>query len=110
MSTIDSILPKWDITQLNGYIPFTTFWQDLSIAERFGSRAIRETYRMVKKEWSGDYKYWTELVLVLNHKIWDWYEKDDNIARTYNDLWKDADALTEDWEGEKLAYYLRTTD
>lgn len=105
-----SNFPKWGITRVCGYVPITTFWQDFSIAERFGTNAIKDTYRKVKQEWADDYKYWTELVLVLNHKIWDWYEKDEGIARTYDALWRDADALTDDWEGEELAYYLRTTD
>lgn len=26
--------------------------------------------------------------MALNHKIWAWYEKNEDIARVYNDLWE----------------------
>ena len=46
----------------------TTFWQDFSIAEKFGKEAIIDTYKRAKKEWGKDKIYGTELSMVLNHK------------------------------------------
>ena len=54
----------------NGYELQTTFWNDFSIADRFGLSAIQDTFNRAFKEWKENYKYLTELVLVLNHKIW----------------------------------------
>ncbi len=54
---------------------FTTFWQDFTIADKFGKDAVLDTYRRAFEEWKGDYRYLTELVMVLNHKIWEHYEK-----------------------------------
>lgn len=54
----------------NGYTVQTTFWEDFTIADRFGLSAIRDTYNRAFKEWNENYKFLTELVLVLNHKIW----------------------------------------
>ena len=63
-------IPKWNIAEITGYDPMTTFWQDFSMADKFGNEAIADTYRKVKAEWKDNYKHWTELCLVLNHKIW----------------------------------------
>ncbi len=52
----------------------TTFWEDFSIAERFGAEAIRDTYKRARAEWKNDRVYGTELSMVLNHKCWYWYE------------------------------------
>ena len=52
----------------NGYTVQTTFWEDFTIADLFGLSAIRDTYNRAFKEWNEDYKFLTELVLVLNHK------------------------------------------
>ena len=60
----------------NGYEVKTTFWEDFSIAERFGLSAIQDTFNRAFKEWKEDYEFLTELVLVLNHKIWQYHEKD----------------------------------
>ena len=37
----------------------TTFWQDFSIAEKFGKEAIIDTYKRAKKEWGKDKIYGT---------------------------------------------------
>lgn len=89
----------------------TTFWTDFSFADRFGIEAIMDTYRRAFKEWKDNTEYLTELVMVLNHKIWQWYTRNEAIARVYNDLWEKThiyavNALT----GEDLDYYFRTTD
>lgn len=97
----------------------TTFWQDFTIAEKFGGiPAIKDTYKRAFGEWKHDYKYLTELVMVLNHKIWQWYTGDttDNgksteIARVYNDLWqKTAQYAEKNLKGDELSYYYRITD
>lgn len=89
----------------------TTFWQDFSIADAFGIEAIKDTYKRAFGEWKSNYKYLTELVIVLNHKIWQWYERDENIAKLYNDLWIEADNYALDnLKGDELNYFFRTTD
>jgi hypothetical protein len=71
---------------MTGYQPKTTFWMDFSIADRFGIEAIIDTYERAFKEWHTNHIYLTELVMVLNHKIWQWYEKNDAIARVYDNF------------------------
>lgn len=89
----------------------TTFWQDFSIADRFGVDAIQDTYNRAFREWKNDYRYLTDLVITLNHKIWQWYEKDEKIARLYNDLWAKTDEYAcDNLKGDELSYYYRVTD
>ena len=53
-----------------GYNLLTTFWEDFSIADKYGIVGVKDTYRRAFNEWKDDYKFFTELTLVLNHKIW----------------------------------------
>ena len=48
---------SWALANEIGYKPITTFWEDFSIAEKFGSRSIEETAERCFKEWKHDYKY-----------------------------------------------------
>ena len=71
-----------------GYECFTTFFEDFTIAEKFGIDAVKDTYNRAFKEWKSNYKYLTELVMILNWKIWQHYEKNDELATLYNSLWE----------------------
>jgi len=94
-----------------GYNVFTTFWDDFSIADSFGISAIKDTYKRAFEEWKWDYKYLTELVMVLNWKIWYWYKIDKKIAECYNDLWIEWDSYAyTNLEGKELDYYIKTLD
>ena len=55
--------------------------------------------------------YLTELVMVLNHKIWRYYQNNDELARLYNDLWvKASDYALDNLTDAELDYYLEVTD
>lgn len=104
-------IPRWRITELTGYEPKTTFWEDFSIADGFGLEAIQDTYNRAFRAWADDYIYITELVMVLNHKIWQHHQNNSSYARLYQSLWEEADIYaSEHLEGEELAYYYRTLD
>ena len=96
---------------LGFYETKTTFWQDFTIADRFGAAAVRDTFKRAFDEWKGNAVYLTELVMVLNHKIWQHYESRESLARVYDTLWRKADAYAcENLKGADLSYYFRTTD
>lgn len=96
---------------MNGYETMTTFWEDFSIADMFGEEAIRDTYNRAFKHWKHDYKYLTELVMVLNWKIWQHYEDNEPISIVYNELWERADLYAcENLEGEEARYFFDVTD
>ena len=106
-------IPRWNIEEACGYKPITTFWQDFSIADAFGEAAVADTFKRAFKEWKGNYKYLTELVLVLNHKVWYHHKgrQDCEMASLYERLWKKADAYAMDnLKGEELNYFICTTD
>lgn len=95
----------------NGYELQTTFWDDFSIADRFGISAIQDTFNRAFEEWKENYKYLTELILVLNHKIWQYYETRPEVATLYNSLWEQADLYAqENLKDDELSYYYEVTD
>ena len=89
----------------------TTFFQDFSIADRFGLSAVEDTYKRAFEEWKSNVVYITELVIVLNHKIWQHYQKNDDLAKLYNKLWMECDEwCANNLKGDDIKYYYRTTD
>lgn len=104
-------LSHWPIEEMTGYKPKTTFWLDFTIADNFGADAVKDTYNRAFAEWKTNHIYLTELVMVLNWKIWQHYESNEPLARIYNELWETADAwAAENLTGEELEYFYRTTD
>ena len=96
---------------INGYETITSFWSDFTIADRFGVSAIKDTYKRAFNEWKDNYKYLTELVMVLNWKIWQFHEKNNQYAEVYNKLWEEADAYAcNNLKGDEAAYFFWTTD
>lgn len=96
---------------MTGYVPKTTIWQDFCIAECFGGKAVKDTFRRIFNEWKSNVVYLTELVMVLNWKIWEWYECDGAVADIYNKLYEKADQYAiENLKGDELQYFLRTVD
>lgn len=96
---------------INGYETITSFWSDFTIADRFGVNAIKDTYKRAFNEWKDNYKYLTELVMVLNWKIWQFHEKNNQYAEVYNKLWEEADAYAcNNLKGDEAAYFFWTTD
>ena len=97
---------------INGYETFTTFWKDFSIADIFGIHAIKDTYTRAFNEWKHDYKYLTELVLVLNWRCWHFYDKgNDEYSQLYAHLYYEAaEYACENLSGEAARYYFEITD
>ena len=92
----------------------TTFWMDFSIADAFCIEAIKDTYNRSFKSWRTNYKYLTELVGCLNHKIWQWYEiegEDGEKSKLYNKLWIEADEwAVKHLKGEEMSFYSHVLD
>lgn len=101
----------WDVEKLTGYKPITTFWNDFSMAEAFGTEEVKDTFKRAFAEWKNNYKALTELVMVLNHKIWQWYELNYELGCVYNNLWEEADHYAcENLQGKELDYFYQTLD
>lgn len=99
------------ILEQTGYTPKTTFWTDFSVAEWFGEKAIRDTYKRAFNEWKSNIEYLTELVMILNWKIFQLYDINPLFAKIYDELWQKSDKYCMDnLTGKELEYYLKTTD
>lgn len=110
-NTLSIYIPYWGVEEFCGYVPKTTFWQDFSIADVFGAPAVIDTYKRAFSEWKNDYIYLTELVMVLNHKIWHHYQTNYALAIVYNKLWENAHCYAKTHlKGAEMKYYIQTTD
>ena len=104
-------IKRFDSESFCGYKQITTFFEDFSIADIFGVKAIKDTYKNAFNSWKHDYKYLTELVMVLNHKIAQWYERNMPLAKLYNDAWNIADNYAVNHlQGNELNYFYNVTD
>lgn len=105
-------IKTWNIEEMTGYTPKTTFYEDFSIADAFGISAIKDTYRRAFETAKAfGYVYLTEFVMALNWKIGEHYKTNDAYGRLYNDLWMKTDEFARDTlQGDELMYYYRTTD
>ena len=104
-------IKDWNIEAMTGYVPKTSFYRDFSIADRFGVKAIKDTYSRAFSEWKGNTVYITEFVMALNWKIWEHYEHNPKYGELYSKLWEKTAAWCENnLKGDDLSYYFRTTD
>ena len=103
-------LKNWNIEAITGYKPISTFYLDFSIADQFGANAIKDTYNRAFKEWKKDYKYLTELAMVMSWKSFE-HQNNQEYCRIYSDLYYDTDEYALDnLKGEQKTYYINTTD
>ena len=86
------------IYEQTGYKTFTTFAMDYEIAECFGIDAIKDTFQGCKS-WIANYKYWTELVMILNWYIWKHAE--DPLGPVYDSLWREAEQMFDERYSDK---------
>ena len=90
----------------------TTFNMDFQIAEHFGIAAIKDTFKKAFEEWKVDCQYLTELVMVLNHRCWYWWDKGNNkLSELYADMFYTAkDYAEENLKGDELRFFWEVTD
>lgn len=104
--------------KLLGYTCVTNCWDEFTKAERSGIVGIKDTYIRLFNEWKSNYVYLTELTVVLNCKILQFYDGDvdgtgkrTEIARAYSRLWEGTQRYAEtNLRNEELRYYHRITD
>lgn len=105
---------EWsDIEKTTGYKPLTTYYEMFSKAEKGGQEEIKKLFDdLFSLNKQASYQYLTEFSLVLNWKMWYFYEHDNQeTSHYYESLWRKVDKYALDHlKGEGLSYYLRTTD
>lgn len=102
------------LREASGYERKTTFYSDLSIAEVFGQKAIKDTYRRVIKKWMDNIEYITEFVMAVNIKAWEHHDRGNlELSKLYSTLYHDSYAkVAEHFEGneEAISYFFNTID
>ncbi len=89
----------------------STFAADFAIADSFGKEAVKETFDRAFNEWKDRPKMMAEMALVLNHNIWRYHETDPELAKVYDECWKQADEYCmEHYKGDDLDWYIQVTD
>lgn len=108
------IIKAFDSESAFRYKQISTFFEDFSVAEYFGLNAIENTYERCFQYWKDDYRYLTELVMVLNGKSWqhaDGYVAKTPMCNLYTKLYnKLSDWCYDNLDDEALKYFIRTTD
>jgi hypothetical protein len=70
-----------------GYLLQTTFWEDFTVADRFGVKVVKDTFKRAFNGWKDNYVYLTELAIVMNWKLWEHYEnKNNELAMLYREF------------------------
>lgn len=100
-----------DLTRGN-YKLITTFGDDFDIADAFGIDAIQDTYNRAFNSWKTDYKYITELCMILNWKCHMHYQLGN---QEYSELYSKLFYKLQRWcyshlKNDELTYFLDTTD
>lgn len=101
--------------------PNTTFFADFMVCdlcyrgnEKKRLDAIKDTFNRAFEGWKDNYKYLTELTMMLNHLLWYYYEKEGEESKTahlYNDLWgKCENYVRDNLKDEEAEYYYRISD
>ena len=114
------IYPNWDIESITGYQPKTNYWNEFVDAEKVGVSAIKETYDKLKNESKSNVINVAELYIVLNHKIWAYYDLhqatgDDRyyeISYLYHNLWISYENFADELPMSEAdrRYFFKVTD
>lgn len=115
MTTEKNNSPTWDrfLSGFTDYRSITNYFDLYSIADNESAAAVRALFKTNFEEAKQDYKLLTELVMVLNHKLWYWYEMNPKspMVSTYDKLFNKANeyALTH-LNNEEIRYFSSVTD
>ena len=126
-STIAEQNWKYNLENMGAFSPQYTFYGDFSIADWYGEKSVRDTYKNVIESWGDDYKALTEIIMVLNHKSWSFNDKVDShllgsrcteevrqrYVEVYVELYNKADAEFRKRykdNDDAMRYYFEVTD
>ena len=101
-----------DILAEYGKKRITTFYSDFTIAELVeGPKGVKDTLKRAKADWKHNVEFMAELVIVLNHKIWEHYRTNPLLGELYDTLWRETDNFCRNhFKGKELAFYYNYID
>lgn len=94
------------------YKMMSTFWDDFTIADCFGEKAVKDTFRRAYREWKTWPEYLTELVMTLNWKMWQRHDLGDpEGVEMYRVMFEKAHKYAlKNLKGEDLQKFFEVTD
>lgn len=123
---------NWErnLADTSGYQRKYTFYADFGIAEfcevfKADKGAVKDTYKRVVESWGKSIEAMTEVVMVLNHKLWSFYGKVDSsylgcseewrqhFMEVYQELYENCvDFIEKNFanDSDALSYYYEVTD
>ena len=101
-------------SEVNAERPDTTFYADFKVAEPYGLKAVKGTYRRIgatKRDW----KEQVELAAVLNHLLWEEYDRHPaaptELYNFYTEKYYKLMEMFSKWKDqEKLEYQFKVLD
>ena len=112
-ASIEKAFERYSL-EMSGYKRLTTFANDFALAELFGDDSVRKTYAEASKAYKDNYKFLTELEMVLNWLCWFWdANKEPELSRLYAGLFYECrdkfyDRFRND--AEAVEYHFNCTD
>ena len=86
---------NWErnLADMSGYQRKYTFYADFGIAEycevyKADKNAVKDTFKRVKESWGKSIEAMTEVVMVLNHKMWSFYDNVDSSYLGCSEEWR----------------------
>ena len=101
------------LSQFTDWRPQFGYWNQFSFIEWQGPEQIQRLYNAFFEDSKTDSRRLTELVMTLNHKIWQMSQNPyyKSICDTYSKLWVYASRYAEThMRGDELSYYLSVID
>ena len=91
----------------------TLYWANFTLADTIGVDEINKMFNTLFDECKGKgmYKYLTELAMVLNHKIFEWYYQNKTYSVLYENLYLQLrDYAHHNLKRKELDFYISITD
>ena len=93
----------------------TTFMYDFAAVDGEGEIAIKDLAEKLFQQYKDNIVYLTELIMVINHRSWQWFQVDDELCDIYTELYYEYDEkainyLEKKGNQEELTYFFRTLD
>lgn len=103
---------EWKMAKNIGYQPKTNFWDMFTEVEPKEEK-IKQLAEILFKKYENDYKALTELIMVINHKSWEYFNYNTVLSVLYSNLYFKYDQMAMKALGknkEAIEYYFKTLD
>ena len=94
----------------------TDSWYRFNTAEMEGAKGIKRCAKNLFEEWKDDKRKVTDLVMCINHKSWDWNDRNNTpLMELYADLYyeyydKALNYFEEKGNKDAIHYFITTLD